>query len=112
MTDDAAWQLAQHICRTQSADLPTTAIESARRDIFDTFGCIIGGSGAPGIDELCGVIGRWGGREESRVCCGERAFRPRKRRCSTPAWATRSTSTIRWTPAALFIPASLYSRQS
>jgi hypothetical protein len=39
MTDDAAWQLAQHICRTQYADLPTTAVESARRDVLDTFGC-------------------------------------------------------------------------
>jgi 2-methylcitrate dehydratase PrpD len=67
MTDDAAWQLAQHICRTQYADLPTTAVESARRDVLDTFGCMLGGSGAPGIDELSAVIGRWGGREESRV---------------------------------------------
>jgi 2-methylcitrate dehydratase PrpD len=67
MTDDAAWQLAQHICRTQYADLPTTAVESARRDVLDTFGCMLGGSGAPGIDELSVVIGRWGGREESRV---------------------------------------------
>jgi 2-methylcitrate dehydratase PrpD len=67
MTDDAAWQLAQHICRTQYADLPETAVESARRDVLDTFGCMLGGSGAPGIDELCAVIGRWGGREESRV---------------------------------------------
>jgi 2-methylcitrate dehydratase PrpD len=71
MTDDAAWQLAEHICRTQYADLPTTAIESARRDVLDTFGCMLSGSGAPGIDELCAVIGRWGGREESRVLLRE-----------------------------------------
>jgi 2-methylcitrate dehydratase PrpD len=67
MTDDAAWQLAQHICRTQYADLPATAIQSARRDVLDTFGCMLGGSGAPGINELWAVIGGWGGREESRV---------------------------------------------
>ena len=62
MTDDAAWQLAQHICRTQYADLPETAVESARRDVLDTFGCMLGGSRTPGIGELCAVIGRWGGR--------------------------------------------------
>ena len=67
MTDDAAWSLAQHVCRTDYADLPASALESARRDILDTFGCMLGGSGSPGIDELFAVLSRWGGREESRV---------------------------------------------
>jgi 2-methylcitrate dehydratase PrpD len=67
MTDDAAWQLAQHVCRTGYADLPASTIQSARRDILDTFGCMLGGSGSAGIDALCAVIGDWGGREESRV---------------------------------------------
>src|SRR4051812_3630496 len=67
MTDDAAWKLAQHICRTGYADLPASAVESARRDILDTFGCMLGGSGSPGIDELHAVISRWGGLAESRV---------------------------------------------
>jgi 2-methylcitrate dehydratase PrpD len=67
MTDDAAWSLARHVCRIGYTDLPASAVESARRDILDTFGCMLGGSGSPGIDQLFGVIGRWGGREESRV---------------------------------------------
>ena len=67
MTDDPAWALAQHVCRTGFADLPASAVESARRDILDTFGCMLGGSGSPGIDELFAVISRWGGLEESRV---------------------------------------------
>jgi 2-methylcitrate dehydratase PrpD len=67
MTDDAAWPLARHVCSTDFADLPASAVESARRDILDTFGCMLGGSGSPGIDELFAVIARWGGREESRV---------------------------------------------
>jgi 2-methylcitrate dehydratase PrpD len=67
MSDDAAWPLAQHVCRTGYADLPTSAIESARRDILDTLGCMLGGSGAPGIGELFAVISRWGGLAESRV---------------------------------------------
>ncbi len=67
MTDDPAWPLAQHVCRTSYADLPASAIESARRDILDTFGCMLGGSGSPGIDELFAVISRWGGLPESRV---------------------------------------------
>src|SRR5271169_3855781 len=67
MTEDAAWPLAEHVCRTGYADLPASTVESARRDILDTFGCMLGGSGSPGIDELFAVISRWGGREESRV---------------------------------------------
>src|SRR6266699_4680372 len=67
MTDDPAWPLAQHVCRTNYADLPASAVESARRDVLDTFGCMLGGSGSPGIEELWRVMGRWGGLEESRV---------------------------------------------
>ena len=67
MTDDPAWALAQHVCRTDFADLPASAIESARRDILDTFGCMLGGSGSPGIGELFAVVSRWGGLPESRV---------------------------------------------
>src|SRR6516162_8327564 len=62
MTDDAAWILARHVCGTGYADLPASAVTSARRDILDTFGCMLGGSGSPGIDELFAVIARWGGR--------------------------------------------------
>jgi 2-methylcitrate dehydratase PrpD len=67
MTDDAAWPLAEHVCRTGYADLPASAVASARRDILDTFGCMLGGSNSPGIDELFSVISRWGGLAESRV---------------------------------------------
>jgi 2-methylcitrate dehydratase PrpD len=67
MTDDAAWLLARHVCRTGYADLPASTVQSARRDILDTFGCMLGGSGSPGIAELCAVLGHWGGRQESRV---------------------------------------------
>ncbi len=67
MTADPAWPLAQHVQRTSFADLPASTVESARRDILDTFGCMLGGSGSPGIDALCSTIGYWGGRAESRV---------------------------------------------
>jgi len=67
MTDDPARALAQHVCRTRYADLPASAVESARRDILETFGCMLGGSGSPGIGELFAVVSRWRGRAESRV---------------------------------------------
>ena len=67
MTDDPASALARHVCRTGYADLPASAVESARRDLLDTFGCMLGGSGSPGIGELFAVVSRWGGLAESRV---------------------------------------------
>jgi hypothetical protein len=81
MTDDAAWPLAQHVCRTGYADLPVSAVESARRDILDTFGCMLGGSGSPGIDELFAVISRWGGLAEAASCCAGSACRRHRQRC-------------------------------
>jgi 2-methylcitrate dehydratase PrpD len=66
-TDDPAWALAQHVARTGYAGLPASAVEAARRDILDTFGCMLGGSGSPGIGELFTVVSRWGGSAESRV---------------------------------------------
>src|SRR5207302_9208291 len=67
MIDDPAWPLARHVCRSGYADLPASAVDSARRDILDTFGCMLGGSGSPGIDQLFAVTSRWGGLPESRV---------------------------------------------
>jgi 2-methylcitrate dehydratase PrpD len=81
MTDDPAWPLAEHVCRTGYAELPASTIQSARRDILDTFGCMLGGSGSPGIDQLCAVIGHWGGREESRVLLRAPACRRHRPHC-------------------------------
>ena len=81
MTDDAAWSLAWHVSRTGFADLPASAVESARRDILDTFGCMLGGSGSPGIDELFAVIAWWAGAGKAVCCCGAPACRRHRRRC-------------------------------
>jgi 2-methylcitrate dehydratase PrpD len=67
MNDDPAWDLARHVHRVGYGELPASAIESARRDILDTFGCMLGGTGSPGIDELFALLSHWGGRAESRV---------------------------------------------
>ena len=80
MTDDAAWPLARHVCSTDFADLPASAVESARRDILDTFGCMLGGSGSPGIDKLFAVIARWGGVRKVVCCYGAPACRRHRRR--------------------------------
>jgi 2-methylcitrate dehydratase PrpD len=67
MNVDPALTLAEHVCRTTFADLPDVAIVAAKRDILDTLGAMLGGSVAPGIAELAGLVKHWGGREESSL---------------------------------------------
>jgi 2-methylcitrate dehydratase PrpD len=67
MTKDPAWALAEHVCGSGFADLPAATRAATCNDILDTFGCLLGGSGAPGIAELARVIGGWGGAQQSQV---------------------------------------------
>jgi 2-methylcitrate dehydratase PrpD len=85
MADDPAWRLAAHISDTGFTALPASAVTAAKRDILDTFGCMLGGSDAPGIDSLYEVTDLWGGREESRVLL-------RNRRLPAPAAALLNAS--------------------
>ena len=67
MTQDPAFRLADHVAAIGFDALPRSAIEAAQRDILDTFGCMLGGTGAPGIDAIHALLADWGGRAESRV---------------------------------------------
>ncbi len=64
---DPAWALAAHVAGAIFADIPADAIDAAKRDVLDTFGVMLAGSGAPGIAELARVTRRWGGLEESSL---------------------------------------------
>jgi 2-methylcitrate dehydratase PrpD len=67
MNADPALMLAEHVCRTSFPDLPHEAMIATERDILDTLGAMLGGSVAPGIAELTGLVKHWGGREESSL---------------------------------------------
>jgi 2-methylcitrate dehydratase PrpD len=85
MEQDPAFALAAHVTRTGFADLPAATVAATKRDIIDTFGCILGGSGAPGIDALFDLADHWGGREESVVLL-------RRRRLPAPQAALLNAS--------------------
>src|SRR4051812_7998708 len=67
MAEDPAFALATHVTAVDFAALPPCTVIATKRDALDTFGCILGGSGAPGIGELFEIADHWGGREESTV---------------------------------------------
>jgi 2-methylcitrate dehydratase PrpD len=69
---DPAWALAEHVCGCGLADLPATTRAATCDDILDTFGCLLGGSGEPGIAELVRVVGGWGGAAQSQVMLWQR----------------------------------------
>ena len=71
-TKDPAWALAEHVCGCGLADLPAATRIATCNDILDTFGCLLGGSGAPGIAELDRVVGGWGGSAQSQVMLWQR----------------------------------------
>jgi 2-methylcitrate dehydratase PrpD len=67
MIKDPAWALAEHVCGSAFATLPTATRAATCNDILDTFGCLLGGSGEPGIAELVRIIGGWGGAPQSQA---------------------------------------------
>jgi 2-methylcitrate dehydratase PrpD len=67
MNADPALVLAEHVCHTGFTKLPEEAVSATKRDILDTLGAMLGGSIAPGIAELTGLVKHWGGREESSL---------------------------------------------
>jgi 2-methylcitrate dehydratase PrpD len=67
MHADPALILAEHVCHTNFTALSHEAVIATRRDILDTLGAMVGGSSAPGIAELSGLVKHWGGREESSL---------------------------------------------
>ena len=71
MVKDPAWALAEHVCGSGFADLPAATRAATCNDILDTFGCLVGGSSAPGIAELARVVGGWGGIQQSQVMLWE-----------------------------------------
>jgi 2-methylcitrate dehydratase PrpD len=64
---DPAAALAAHVAASRFQDLPPATVAATKRDLQDTLGCALGGSGAPGIAELLRLYRRWGGAGESAL---------------------------------------------
>jgi 2-methylcitrate dehydratase PrpD len=67
MPVDPALILAEHVCHTNFTDLSAETVVATKRDILDTLGAMLGGSVAPGIAEVTGLVKHWSGRQESSL---------------------------------------------
>ena len=65
MTRDPVFAFADHIVSASYDALPDSTIAATKRDLMDTFGCALGGSGAPGIADILRLQRHWGGRGEA-----------------------------------------------
>lgn len=67
-TQDVGFELAEKIAHCKYEDLPNEAVEATKKTILDTFGTIIGGSGAgAGVKEIVAMVKDGGGTQESSV---------------------------------------------
>ena len=67
MNKGSSLGLGRACLRLRLGDLPATTRVATRNDILDTFGCLLGGSGQPGIAELGTCLGRLGCAQRSQV---------------------------------------------
>ncbi|MFV0299035.1 MAG: MmgE/PrpD family protein [Hyphomicrobiaceae bacterium] len=67
MSSDPTIEVCNHIVSTRFEYLPATTVNATNADIRDTHGCILGGSGAPGIDQIFALLDEWGGKPEAQV---------------------------------------------
>jgi 2-methylcitrate dehydratase PrpD len=65
--ETAIEKLAANVVETRFENFDQATLDSARNRIIDTVGCCIGGSGAPGNQELLKLIRKWGGAEEATI---------------------------------------------
>jgi 2-methylcitrate dehydratase PrpD len=66
-TPDPSRRLAAHVSATGFDHLTDTAIQVAKRSTLDTFGAMLAGSSAPGIDTVVAMARGWGGNPEATI---------------------------------------------
>ena len=60
-------QIAAHVVRTRTKDLPEAVIDRVKTFLLDTFGVGIAGSSGAGVPELIQVARGWGQETEASV---------------------------------------------
>jgi len=66
--EDISFILARNIATTNYVDIPGNVVDSTKRNILDTLGVMVGGSGVnPGVGEVVKLVKEIGGREESSI---------------------------------------------
>jgi 2-methylcitrate dehydratase PrpD len=60
-------EFVKHFINTRYEDLPSNAVEAAKKEVLDSLATALGGSVRPGVAELVAMVREWGGKEQSTV---------------------------------------------
>ncbi len=63
----AITEFVKHFINTKYENLPSTAVESARKEVLDSLATALGGSTKAGVRELVDVVKEWGGKRQSTI---------------------------------------------
>jgi 2-methylcitrate dehydratase PrpD len=63
----AITNFVKHFTGTQYEDIPSAAVEAAKKEVLDSLATALGGSSKAGVRELVDMVREWGGSEQSTV---------------------------------------------
>lgn len=64
---DTTYSLAQNVVVTNYQNIPMEVVEVTKKEILDSLGIGLAGSGTAGIKEIVGIVREWGGKPESTI---------------------------------------------
>jgi 2-methylcitrate dehydratase PrpD len=64
---DAIYQFARNFINTKYEDLPSSVVETTKKQVIDLLGVALGGASQSGVEELLEIVLEWGGKEESHI---------------------------------------------
>jgi 2-methylcitrate dehydratase PrpD len=64
---DTNYLFASHLVSTNYEDIPSEAVEAAKKEVLDSLATALGGSTKPGVGELVDIVKEWGGNEQSTI---------------------------------------------
>ena len=64
---DAIFDFVKNFTRTRYEDIPSPAVEAAKKEVLDSLAASLGGSSQAGVGELVDMVREWGGNEQSTV---------------------------------------------
>ncbi len=64
---DAIFKFVKNFTRTSYKDIPSPAVEAAKKEVLDSLATALGGSSQAGVGELVDMVKEWGGNEQSTI---------------------------------------------
>jgi 2-methylcitrate dehydratase PrpD len=64
---DAIYNFAKNFVNVKYEDIPSPAVEAAKKEFLDSLGVALAGSSKTGVKELVDLVKHWGGKQQSTI---------------------------------------------